>query len=91
MAELADALDSGSSEGNFMQVQVLFPAPVRVFVETLGFLLGQVSVMNIGTSESVFMDALLFSPIDPACQNVRFLKLFRASQKRTFLPIPTEL
>ena len=27
MAELADALDSGSSEGNFMQVQVLFPAP----------------------------------------------------------------
>ena len=27
MAELADALDSGSSEGNFMQVQVLLPAP----------------------------------------------------------------
>ena len=27
MAELADALDSGSSEGSFMQVQVLFPAP----------------------------------------------------------------
>ena len=68
MAELADALDSGSSEGNFMQVQVLFPAPVRVFVGTLGFLLGQVSVMNIGTSESVFMDALLFSPINPVCQ-----------------------
>ena len=37
MAELADALDSGSSESNFMQVQVLFPAPssgraiVRIF------------------------------------------------------------
>ena len=29
MAELADALDSGSSESNFMQVQVLFPAPPR--------------------------------------------------------------
>ena len=29
MAELADALDSGSSESNFMQVQVLFPAPKR--------------------------------------------------------------
>ena len=29
MAELADALDSGSSESNFMQVQVLFPAPER--------------------------------------------------------------
>ena len=27
MAELADALDSGSSEGNFMQVQFLLPAP----------------------------------------------------------------
>ena len=27
MAELADALDSGSSESNFMQVQVLLPAP----------------------------------------------------------------
>ena len=26
MAELADALDSGSSEGNFMKVQVLLPA-----------------------------------------------------------------
>ena len=29
MAELADALDSGSSESNFMQVQVLFPAPQK--------------------------------------------------------------
>ena len=27
MAELADALDSGSSESNFIQVQVLLPAP----------------------------------------------------------------
>ena len=26
---MADALDSGSSEGNFMQVQVLLPAPKR--------------------------------------------------------------
>ena len=29
MAELADALDSGSSEGNFMQVQFLLSAPKR--------------------------------------------------------------
>ena len=27
MAELADALDSGSSERNFMEVQILLPAP----------------------------------------------------------------
>ena len=27
MAELVDALDSGSSEGSFMKVQVLLPAP----------------------------------------------------------------
>ncbi len=32
MAELADALDSGSSEGNFMQVQVLLSAPYGVFI-----------------------------------------------------------
>ena len=37
MAELADALDSGSSESNFMQVQVLFPAPRKKLGKTLGF------------------------------------------------------
>ncbi len=29
MAELADALDSGSSEVTFVQVQVLLPAPTQ--------------------------------------------------------------
>ena len=36
MAELADALDSGSSEGNFMQVQVLLPAPKIPFTKVGG-------------------------------------------------------
>ena len=31
MAELADALDSGSNEGSFMQVQVLLSAPESSF------------------------------------------------------------
>ncbi len=30
MAELADALDSGSSEGSFMQVRPLLPAPYSI-------------------------------------------------------------
>ena len=36
MAELADALDSGSSESNFMEVQVLLPAPSEA-LKTLRF------------------------------------------------------
>ncbi len=32
MAELVDALDSGSSEFTLIQVQVLLPAPYRVFI-----------------------------------------------------------
>jgi hypothetical protein len=32
MAELADALDSGSSEGNFVQVQILLSAPALKLV-----------------------------------------------------------
>ena len=43
MAELADALDSGSSEGSLIQVQVLLSAPLRAsmrkcVVEVLLFL-----------------------------------------------------
>ena len=37
MAELADALDSGSSECTLMQVQVLFRAPLRVPIWALVF------------------------------------------------------
>ena len=49
MAELADALDSGSNGRKAVQVQVLLPAPIRVFIRTLGFFLCQSVVMNTRT------------------------------------------
>ena len=44
VAELADALDSGSSGSNTVWVQVPSPAPIRVFIRTLGFLFGKASL-----------------------------------------------
>ena len=40
MAELADALDSGSSEVTFVQVQVLLPAPTHKGSEMLPLCVG---------------------------------------------------
>ena len=37
MAELADALDSGSNGRKAVQVQVLLPAPYRVFITDLSY------------------------------------------------------
>lgn len=38
MAELADAHGSGPCEGDFMQVQVLFPAPEKASIDLKPFL-----------------------------------------------------
>ena len=50
MAELADAYGSGPYESNFMEVQVLLPAPIRVSIWILGFLFWRSVIMNICTN-----------------------------------------
>ena len=61
MAELADALDSGSSESNFMQVQVLFPAPNENFRENGSFYLLQRNIKaKTGLEEAVVNQATVW-------------------------------
>ena len=55
MAELADAIDSGSIGSKAVQVQVLLPAPYRVFITKLSF------VRTLDTFLSLsFLNILLF-------------------------------
>ena len=51
MAELADALDSGSSEVTLIQVQVLLPAPLRkgVHLRTPFFNLTEIMDLNLAS------------------------------------------
>ncbi len=61
MAELADALDSGSSESNFMQVQVLFPAPNENFRENGSFYLLRRNIKaKTGLEEAVVNQATVW-------------------------------
>ena len=67
MAELADALDSGSSEVTFVQVQVLLPAPSKgnekdIAQETPDFIGGfAVSTVEIFTSDFVDVKKVFFA------------------------------
>ena len=57
MAELADALDSGSSEGNFMEVQVLSTAPIN----TLCGSGGMADALASGASDGNIMEVQVLS------------------------------
>ena len=60
MAELADALDSGSSESNFMQVQVLFPAPEHDGITVVLFFIKGNGVKNCVADTGSLHSARLF-------------------------------
>ena len=63
MAELADALDSGSSRGSSVKVQVLFPAPPKSLENTEFSRLFNVFILfcrNIATHQ-IFYFFFIFS------------------------------
>ncbi len=59
VAELADALDSGSSEGNFMEVQVLSTAPK--FNNPFAVVAELADALDSGSSEGNFMEVQVLS------------------------------
>ena len=64
MAELADALDSGSSEVTFVQVQVLLPAPSEA-LKTLrfrGFSLLKIVGRHVTTAHKLMLRVCLYFP-----------------------------
>ena len=84
MAELADALDSGSSESNFMQVQVLFPAPLKSFRENRKLFVCLKSSAQIGLEEAVMNQASvgLENGADRAASSRENPVLFPAPRKK---------
>ncbi len=68
MAELADAHGSGPCESDFMQVQVLSSAPVRVFITALGFFI-LLNFINIQFSQDAYCIVQTFYCIQPLCKD----------------------
>ncbi len=66
MAELADALDSGSSGGNFVEVQVLSSAPNKTKDLSFSFQFGFLGSCNIICATSVCSRARNSSALRPA-------------------------
>ena len=65
MAELADALVSGTSEGSFMQVQVLLSAPTKRAFHESGepFSFGAVKEQDLNLRRSRSVTAGVFSAV----------------------------
>ena len=99
VAELADAHGSGPCESNFMQVQVLSSAPVRVFIWTLGFFICKCRYEHPHYVAASFISlAAIFLQKSPArsfrsfffCKRSRLLRLLACKRAHNaFIALPT--